>query len=157
MSSGAIFLSVKYNISLISDILVISMLSRSDHFMKKLLPNNGSGGNPRRPTVSFNNSTVEDSHFKYNILKIIWICTLWSFLYSISLMELSPSWEVDNCAATQEHPAFYGTRRFITVFTRALHWSLSWDFLLYINVIIKFRLAVADILVASQRSEPIRV
>jgi hypothetical protein len=23
-------------------------------------------------------------------------------------------------------PAFYGTRRFITVFTRALHWSLSW-------------------------------
>jgi hypothetical protein len=23
-------------------------------------------------------------------------------------------------------PEFYGTRRFITVFTRALHWSLSW-------------------------------
>jgi hypothetical protein len=23
-------------------------------------------------------------------------------------------------------PTFYGTRRFITVFTRALHWSLSW-------------------------------
>jgi hypothetical protein len=23
-------------------------------------------------------------------------------------------------------PAFYGTRRFITVFVRALHWSLSW-------------------------------
>jgi hypothetical protein len=23
-------------------------------------------------------------------------------------------------------PAFYGTRRFITVFTRALHWSLFW-------------------------------
>jgi hypothetical protein len=23
-------------------------------------------------------------------------------------------------------PAFYGTRKFITVFTRALHWSLSW-------------------------------
>jgi hypothetical protein len=22
-------------------------------------------------------------------------------------------------------PAFYGTQRFITVFTRALHWSLS--------------------------------
>jgi hypothetical protein len=22
-------------------------------------------------------------------------------------------------------PAFYGTRRFISVFTRALHWSLS--------------------------------
>jgi hypothetical protein len=24
------------------------------------------------------------------------------------------------------YPAFYGTRRFITVFTRAIHWSLSW-------------------------------
>jgi hypothetical protein len=33
-----------------------------------------------------------------------------------SLMELSPSWEVANCAATQNFPAFYGTRRFITVF-----------------------------------------
>jgi hypothetical protein len=43
-----------------------------------------------------------------------------------SLMELSPSWEVANCAATQELPAFYGIRRFITVSTRALHWSLPW-------------------------------
>jgi hypothetical protein len=42
-------------------------------------------------------------------------------------MELSPSWEAANCATTQEiNPAFYGTRRFITVFTRALHRSLSW-------------------------------
>jgi hypothetical protein len=42
-------------------------------------------------------------------------------------MELSPSWEAANCAATQEiNPAFYGTRWFITVFTRALHRSLFW-------------------------------
>jgi hypothetical protein len=26
----------------------------------------------------------------------------------------------------ENFPAFYGTRRFITVFTRALHWFLSW-------------------------------
>jgi hypothetical protein len=26
----------------------------------------------------------------------------------------------------KKFPAFYGTRRFIIVFTRALHWSLSW-------------------------------
>jgi hypothetical protein len=26
----------------------------------------------------------------------------------------------------KNYPVFYGTRRFITVFTRALHWSLSW-------------------------------
>jgi hypothetical protein len=41
-------------------------------------------------------------------------------------MELSPSWEAANCAATQELPSIYGTRRFITVFKRALHWCLSW-------------------------------
>jgi hypothetical protein len=41
-------------------------------------------------------------------------------------MELSPSWEAANCAATKNFPAFYGTWRFITMFTRALHWSLSW-------------------------------
>jgi hypothetical protein len=23
-------------------------------------------------------------------------------------------------------PTFYGTQRYLTVFTRALHWSLSW-------------------------------
>jgi hypothetical protein len=42
-----------------------------------------------------------------------------------SLMELSPSSEAANCAATQELPSIYETRRFITVFTRALQWSLS--------------------------------
>jgi hypothetical protein len=26
----------------------------------------------------------------------------------------------------ENFPAFYRTRRFITVFTRAIHWSLSW-------------------------------
>jgi hypothetical protein len=26
----------------------------------------------------------------------------------------------------KKFPAFYGTRRFITMFTRAIHWSLSW-------------------------------
>jgi hypothetical protein len=41
-------------------------------------------------------------------------------------MELSPSWEAANCETTQEFPNIYGTQRLITVFTRALHWSLSW-------------------------------
>jgi hypothetical protein len=53
---------------------------------------------------------------------------IYSLTHSLthSLMELRPSWEAANCAATQEIiPAFYRTRRFITVFTRALHWSLS--------------------------------
>jgi len=27
----------------------------------------------------------------------------------------------------KKYPAFYGTRRFSTVFTRAYHWSLPWS------------------------------
>jgi hypothetical protein len=36
--------------------------------------------------------------------------------------ELSPSGGGANSAATQEFLAFYGTRRFIAVFTRAPYW-----------------------------------
>jgi hypothetical protein len=42
------------------------------------------------------------------------------------LTELSPSWGAVNCAASRELLSTYGTRRFNPVFTRALHWSLSW-------------------------------
>jgi hypothetical protein len=41
-------------------------------------------------------------------------------------MEQSPPWESNNHTARQEIHAIYGTRRFITVFTRAHHWSVSW-------------------------------
>jgi hypothetical protein len=41
-----------------------------------------------------------------------------------NFMELSPSSEAVSHAALKNFPAFYGTRRFITVFTRALHWSI---------------------------------
>jgi hypothetical protein len=37
-----------------------------------------------------------------------------------NFMQLSPSWEDAKCEAV------YGTWKFITMFTRALHWSLSW-------------------------------
>jgi hypothetical protein len=39
-------------------------------------------------------------------------------------MEQSPSWETNRFAASQETPAFYGTRKFITAFTNARHLSL---------------------------------
>jgi hypothetical protein len=39
----------------------------------------------------------------------------WALLQKSTIVEL-----LDN------FPAFYGARRFITVFTSALHWSLSW-------------------------------
>jgi len=40
--------------------------------------------------------------------------------------EQSPSWEANRFSASQEIPAFYGTRMFITAFTSARHLSLSW-------------------------------
>jgi hypothetical protein len=40
-------------------------------------------------------------------------------------MEQSSSWEA-NSHLVMKFRAFYGTRRFITVFTTARHWSLSW-------------------------------
>jgi hypothetical protein len=40
-------------------------------------------------------------------------------------MELSP-WEAASSVAIGEFPNCYRTRRFITVFTRAIHWSLFW-------------------------------
>jgi hypothetical protein len=44
-------------------------------------------------------------------------------------------------------PAFYGTRRFITAFTRALHWSLSWARL--IQPILSHPIALRFILILS--------
>jgi len=40
-------------------------------------------------------------------------------------MEQGPSWETSWFSASQ-FPSFYGTRNFITVFTRARHLSLFW-------------------------------
>jgi len=41
-------------------------------------------------------------------------------------MEQSPSWEADTVTQlVKKFPAIYGTRIFITVFTRVRHWSLS--------------------------------
>jgi hypothetical protein len=47
-----------------------------------------------------------------------------TYLLTYLLMKLSPSRGAANCAATQNFPAFYGTRRFNTVFTRTIYWSI---------------------------------
>jgi len=41
-------------------------------------------------------------------------------------MEQSSSSEASSHSEVQEIPEFYGTRKFITVFTRARHWPLFW-------------------------------
>jgi hypothetical protein len=40
-------------------------------------------------------------------------------------MEQSPPWKLIVTQLVKKFPAFYGTRRFITVFTTARHWSIS--------------------------------
>jgi hypothetical protein len=40
-------------------------------------------------------------------------------------MEPSPSWEAANCAGAQELHSILWNPRFVTVFARALHWSLA--------------------------------
>jgi hypothetical protein len=40
-------------------------------------------------------------------------------------MKLIPSWEAASCATTQELPNILWNPKFIIVFTRTLHWSLS--------------------------------
>jgi hypothetical protein len=40
-------------------------------------------------------------------------------------MELSPSEKLAIVQLLKNFPTFYGTQRFITVFTRAFHWSLT--------------------------------
>jgi hypothetical protein len=49
----------------------------------------------------------------------------WLFTLTLSLMELSPSEKLIIVQLLKNFSGFYGTRRFITVFTRAFHWSLS--------------------------------
>jgi len=41
-------------------------------------------------------------------------------------MEQSPYRKANSHSAGQSIPCLYGTRNFITVFTRARYWSLSW-------------------------------
>jgi hypothetical protein len=41
-------------------------------------------------------------------------------------MERSPSWEANSHSASQDIPRFYGTRKFITMFTRSCHGCLTW-------------------------------
>jgi len=43
-----------------------------------------------------------------------------------NLMEQSPSWEAKSHSASQEIPCLSWKLRFITMFTRAHNWSLSW-------------------------------
>jgi hypothetical protein len=49
----------------------------------------------------------------------------WLTDWQTDSMEQSPSWGANSHSAGEDNSAFFGTRRFITMFTRACHWSLS--------------------------------
>jgi hypothetical protein len=60
----------------------------------------------------------------YNITDILLRSTILS--ETCFVIPRSPPWKSDGRSASQEIPTFYGTRKFITVFTRAGYRSLSW-------------------------------
>jgi hypothetical protein len=62
-------------------------------------------------------------------------------------MELSPSWETANCAATQELPSNLWNLKVITMFTRALYWSLPWAS--WIQFITSYPISLRSILILS--------
>ena len=54
----------------------------------------------------------------------LWEGDLLTYLLTYSMVQ-SPSWEANWFAASQENPAFHGTRKFITALTSIRHLSLS--------------------------------
>jgi hypothetical protein len=47
-------------------------------------------------------------------------------LMMTNFKQLNPPWEAASTQLLRNFPTFFGTQRIITVFTRALHCSLSW-------------------------------
>jgi hypothetical protein len=81
-----------------------------------------------RTVYIFSLSVVSLLSSRFIVSALVWFSNFLKYLvfhWAHSFMELSPSWEAANCELFKNFPAFYGTRRLNTVFTRALHWSLS--------------------------------
>jgi hypothetical protein len=72
----------------------------------------------------------------------------WSFLHK-------HSWEVNSCSTSQEIPVFYGPRWFITMFTRARHWTLYWATWIQcvplISIYVRFIIVPSHLCFAPQR------
>jgi hypothetical protein len=65
---------------------------------------------------------TRNSKHNYCILSTPLYCSIWRLTpWSWALLEKPPVVQ-----PLKNFPAFYGIQRFITVFTRALYWSLSW-------------------------------
>jgi hypothetical protein len=73
-------------------------------------------------TLKIRNNRARNAHKTMECEKIIGL----AYPLLTYSMEQSPSWEVNQFAASQEIPRIFGTRRFIAAFTSARHLSLSW-------------------------------
>jgi hypothetical protein len=72
--------------------------------------------------LQFGTRNSSDSHnYRQEILEATTTLHQLTYLRSWALLE-----ELSIVQPLKNPPAFYGTRRFNTVFIRALHWSLSW-------------------------------
>jgi hypothetical protein len=67
------------------------------------------------PTEPWHDSNFWQSTYTYCLIYSLTHSWSWALLEKLSIVQLLKSF-----------PSFYGTRRFITLLTRALHWSLSW-------------------------------
>jgi hypothetical protein len=85
----------------------------------------------RRMTSSLTHRMLENVHVTTRPDRCTkWNCSVWRDLQFTWLTHHSRSWALLEkppiVQLLKSFPAFYGTRKFVTVFTRALHWSLSW-------------------------------
>jgi hypothetical protein len=70
---------------------------------------------------------LEQLHFPNLLFWEFALRRILTFIYCRSHSVVwSLSWKVFSCSAGQGIPHFYGTQRFITMFTKACHWLPLW-------------------------------
>jgi hypothetical protein len=97
---------------------VLSLLAKLFDIINDFVNNNNKSGNMH--LWSYNSR----SYYRPGIVRRLTFITLThslTYSWSWALLEKLPIVHL-----LKNFPAFYGTRRFIAVFTRVLHWSLSW-------------------------------
>jgi hypothetical protein len=84
----------------------------------------------QRQIISDTDSSVLDGEYRHQRTLCMWMESSSVKQRWFSVLTYWQSWalleKLPIVLPLKNFTAFYGTRRFITVFTRAFHWSLSW-------------------------------